>query len=88
MLHKLVIENLPPDSTSKQNAAIVTYPHSRTWPLILDSLGIAEKWLKGREKEARTIDYQVLHTGTASNVTTIKAVVYFLVRVNLFRSCS
>lgn len=60
MLHKLVIEDLPPDCTSQQNAAIITYPHSRTWPLVLDSLGIAEQWLRGREKEAATIDYQVL----------------------------
>lgn len=59
-LHKLVIENLPPDSTSQQNAAIIAYPHSRTWPLVLDSLGIAEQWLRGREKEAKTIQYQVL----------------------------
>ena len=59
MLHKLVIEKLPPDSTSQQNAAIIMYPHSRTWHLILDSLGIAEEWLKGRENEAKIVQYQV-----------------------------
>ena len=62
MLHKLVIEDLPPDSTSQQDAAIITYPHSRTWPLILDSLGIAKQWLEKREQHATIVQYQVKMT--------------------------
>ena len=54
-----MLEGLPPDSTSQQNAAIITYPHSRAWPLVLDSLGIAQQWLKSRETKAQVIKYQV-----------------------------
>jgi len=56
----LMMEGLPQDSTSLQNAAILDYSHSKTWPLILDSLGMAEEWLKNRkEGEILTVKYQV-----------------------------
>ena len=54
-----MIEGLPPDPTSQQNASIITYPHSRTWPLILDPLGIAEQWLIKQENQAMIVQYQV-----------------------------
>lgn len=59
MFHKLVSEDLPPDSSSQQNAAIITYPYFRTWPLILDPLAMALQWLTKREKTALVINYQV-----------------------------
>ena len=58
-LHHLVMEGLPQDSSSQQNACIITHPHTSVWPLVVDPLGMVEQWLKGREREATVVEYKV-----------------------------
>ena len=58
-LYHLVKEGLPQDSSSLQNAAILAYPYAKTWPLILDSLGMADEWMKRKEGDILATKYQV-----------------------------
>ena len=54
------MEGLSPDLTTQQNACIITHSHTRVWPLILDSLGMVEEWLKSSETNPLLIKYKVL----------------------------
>ena len=58
-LYHLIMEGLPQDSSSQQNACIITHPHTSVWPLVVDPLGMVEQWLKGREREATMVEYKV-----------------------------
>ena len=58
-LYHLVMEGLPEDSSSQQNACIISHPHTSVWPLVVDPLGMVEQWLKGREREATMVEYKV-----------------------------
>ena len=58
-LYHLVIEGLPQDPSSQQNACIITHPHAGVWPLVVDPLGMVEQWLRGREMEAVIVEHKV-----------------------------
>lgn len=53
------MEGLPPDATSMENACLITYNHSQSWPLILDRSGMVEAWLTTRLKDPVIFKYNV-----------------------------
>ena len=53
------MEGLPPDATSMENACLITYNHSQSWPLILDRSGMVEAWLTNRLKDPVIFKYNV-----------------------------
>ena len=58
-LYQLLIEGLPPDATSTENACLITYDYSQSWPLIVDRSGMVETWLKCRLSNPLTLKYKV-----------------------------
>jgi hypothetical protein len=57
-LYRLQIEGLPPDATSTENACLITYDHSQSWPLIVDRSGMVEAWLNCRLSNPITLKYK------------------------------
>lgn len=58
-LYQLLIEGLPPDATSTENACLITHDHSQSWPLIVDRSGLVEAWLKCRLTNPVILKYKV-----------------------------
>ena len=49
ILHEWVLNNLPTDSFSKENALIAT--QSRRWPLLIDPEGQANRWIRNQYQD-------------------------------------
>ena len=58
-LYQLLIEGLPPDATSTENACLITYEHTQSWPLIVDRSGTVLAWLKCRLNNPVILNYKV-----------------------------
>ena len=57
-LHRFTMEELPREDHSLFNACIMTSQHTSVWPLIINPLGMVERWLNKRTLSEETVFVQ------------------------------
>ena len=57
-LHRFTMEELPREDHSLFNACIMTSQHTSVWPLIINPLGMIERWLNKRTPSEETVFVQ------------------------------
>lgn len=58
--HHLIMEGLPACKNSELSASIISALHlTGQWPLLMDPLGVATHWLRGKEPNAIFVSHGV-----------------------------